>query len=129
MTARLPGATLASARERITDALRQQGFGVLTEIDVQATLKAKLGADFRPYVILGACNPGLAQQALGADLGVGLLLPCNVCIWEDAGAAVVSIVRPESMFEVVRNPALQPVVDEASRRLAAALAQLQAERS
>jgi len=119
-TARLPGATLADARARITDALKEQGFGVLTEIDVQATFKKKLDVDFRPYVILGACNPQLAKRALEADPGVGLLLPCNVVVAEEDGAAVVSIADPRAMFAIVRNDKLQPIVDEAERRLRAA---------
>ena len=119
-TARLPGATLADARARITDALKEQGFGVLTEIDVRATFKKKLDVDFRPYVILGACNPQLAKRALEADPGVGLLLPCNVVVAEEDGAAVVSIADPRAMFAIVRNDKLQPIVDEAERRLRAA---------
>lgn len=119
-TARMPGATLADARARITDALKAQGFGVLTEIDVRATLKQKLDVDFRPYVILGACNPQLAKRALEADPGVGLLLPCNVVVTEEEGAAVVSIADPRAMFAIVRNDTLQPIVDEAERRLRAA---------
>ncbi len=121
-TARLPGVKLEDARARATDALKEQGFGVLTEIDVRATLKKKLDVDFRPYVILGACNPQLARRALEADPGVGLLLPCNVVVAEEDGAAVVSIADPRAMFQIVRDPALQPIVDEAERRLRAALA-------
>ncbi len=117
--ARLPGVSLAEAKRRVTEALKEQGFGVLTEIDVQATLKAKLGIDFRPYVILGACNPALAERALAADLGVGLLLPCNVCLWEDAGGTVVSLVKPEAMLEAAASPSLRPIADEAGRRLRA----------
>lgn len=121
-TARLPGVTLEAARARTTEALQEQGFGVLTEIDVRATLKKKLDVEFRPYVILGACNPKLAKRALEADPGVGLLLPCNVVVAEEDGAAVVSIADPRAMFQIVRDPALQPIVDEAERRLRAALA-------
>ena len=122
-TAHLPGVSFADARARITDALKQQGFGVLTEIDVKATLKSKLDLDFRRYVILGACNPHLAHQALEAELGIGLLLPCNVCVWEDDGGSVVSIARPDAMFDIVKNDALQPVAQEADRRLRLALDQ------
>ena len=123
-TAHLPGVSFADARARITDALKQQGFGVLTEIDVKATLKTKLDLDFRRYIILGACNPHLAHQALEAELGIGLLLPCNVCVWEDdSGGSVVSIARPDAMFEIVKNDALQPVAQEADRRLRLALDQ------
>jgi len=123
-TAHLPGVSFEDARSRVVDALKQQGFGVLTEIDVQATLKTKLDLDFRRYVILGACNPHLAHQALEAELGIGLLLPCNVCVWEDDGGSVVSMARPDAMFEIVKNDALQAVAQEADRRLRLALAQV-----
>ena len=112
------------ARSRITDALKQQGFGILTEIDVKATLKTKLNLEFRRYVILGACNPQLAHQALEVELGIGLLLPCNVCVWEDDGGSVVSIARPDAMFAIVKNGALQAVVQEADQRLRLALDQV-----
>lgn len=116
------------ARARVTDALKQEGFGILTEIDVQATFEQKLGAAFRRYVILGACNPPLAHRALSTDLETGLLLPCNVLVYEDEDGkgATVSIVDPRVMFGMGMNPALQPVADEAAARLqrvAAALAQ------
>ena len=121
-TAHLAGVSPEDARARITAALKEQGFGVLTEIDVRATLKKKLDAEFRPYVILGACNPNLAKQALEGDLGVGLLLPCNVVVWQEDGGSVVSIADPRAMFQIVRNDELQPIVAEAERRLRAALA-------
>jgi uncharacterized protein (DUF302 family) len=105
------------AVERTTAALKEQGFGVLTEIDVKATLKEKLDVDFRKYVILGACNPPLAHQALGTELEIGLLLPCNVIVYEENGGSVVSIVDPLSMLGVVGNPELEPVADEAWTRL------------
>lgn len=120
-TAHLHGVTFEDARARVAQALKQEGFGILTEIDVQATLKAKLGLEFRKYVILGACNPHLAHQALETDLGIGLLLPCNVCVWEEEGGSVVSMARPQAMFEVVQNEALQPIVDDAEQRLRRAL--------
>ena len=123
-TAHLPDVSFEDARSRITDALKQQGFGILTEIDVTATLKAKLNLDFRRYVILGACNPQLAHQALEAELAIGLLLPCNVCVWEDGGGSVVSIARPDAMFEIVKNATLQSVVREADQRLRLALDQV-----
>lgn len=116
-TTKLMGVSLADARGRVESALKEQGFGVLTEIDVQSTLKKKLGADFRPYVILGACNPQLAHRALAGDLGVGLLLPCNVVLWSEDDGTVVSIANPQSMFQVVNDPRLQPIADEATRRL------------
>lgn len=120
-TAHMPGVSFEKARERITDALKQEGFGILTEIDVKATLKAKLDRKFRKYVILGACNPQLAHRALEAELGIGLLLPCNVCVWEGEGGSVVSIARPQAMFGLAPNEALQPVVVDADRRLGRAL--------
>jgi uncharacterized protein (DUF302 family) len=123
-TAHLPGVSFDDAKAKITEALKEEGFGILTEIDVKATLKTKLDLDFRPYTILGACNPSLAHRALEGEIGVGLLLPCNVCVWEDEGGAVVSIAKPEAMFQVVRNDALQPVADEADARLRRALARL-----
>ena len=120
-TAHMRGVSFEDARARVTDALKHEGFGILTEIDVQSTLKAKLDRSFRKYVILGACNPQLAHRALEAELGIGLLLPCNVCVWEEEDGSVVSIARPQSMFDLVRNEALQPVVDDADQRLRRAL--------
>ena len=123
-TAHLPGVSFDEARSRIVDALKKEGFGVLTEIDVKSTLKAKLDRDFRRYVILGACNPQLAHRALEAELGIGLLLPCNVCVWEEEGGRVVSAARPEAMFELVNRQDVQPVAQEASQRLRRALEQI-----
>jgi uncharacterized protein (DUF302 family) len=123
-TAHLDGVTFDDARARVTAALKGQGFGVLTEIDVKATKKAKLNMDFRRYVILGACNPELAHRALETELAVGLLLPCNVCLWEEDGGTVVSIARPSAMFEIVKSAALQPLVGEVDRRLLRAIDQI-----
>ena len=123
-TAHLPGVPFDDARARTIDALKNEGFGVLTEIDVKSTLKAKLDRDFRRYVILGACNPGLAHRALEAELGIGLLLPCNVCVWEEEGGSVVSIARPGAMFELVNRQDVQPVAEEADQRLRRALQQV-----
>lgn len=106
-----------TAVERTTAALKEEGFGVLTEIDVKATLKEKLDADFRKYVILGACNPSLAHRALSTDLEIGLLLPCNVIVYEEDGGSVVSIVDPLLMMDVMENPDLDPVAQEARARL------------
>ena len=89
------------AARRVTAALKDEGFGILTEIDVQATLKQKLDADFRRYVILGACNPSLAHRALLADLDVGLLLPCNVIVYEEDGGSVISVIDPLAMLGVL----------------------------
>ncbi|MGD8625164.1 MAG: DUF302 domain-containing protein [Anaerolineae bacterium] len=106
------------ARETAIEALKQEGFGVLTEIDVKATLKQKLDADFRKYTILGACNPPLAHRALRTELEIGLMLPCNVIVYEkEGGSSVVSIVDPISMLGVVESPELEPVADEARARL------------
>jgi uncharacterized protein (DUF302 family) len=123
-TAHLPGVSFDEARARTVDALKDEGFGVLTEIDVKSTLKAKLDRDFRRYAILGACNPQLAHRALEAELGIGLLLPCNVCVWEEEGGSVVSIARPEAMFELVNRQDVQPVAHEADQRLRRALEQV-----
>ena len=106
------------AIEKTTAALKEEGFGVLTEIDVKATLKKKLDADFRRYIILGACNPNLAYQALQNELEIGLLLPCNVIVYEtDEGQSTVSIVDPLSMLGVVESPTIDLIANEARTRL------------
>jgi uncharacterized protein (DUF302 family) len=105
------------AVEKVVTALKEEGFGVLTEVDVKATVKEKLNVDFRKYVIMGACNPPLAHQALSTDLDIGLLLPCNVIVYEDAGESVVAVLDPISMLDVVENPDLDPVAEEAHGRL------------
>ena len=117
------------AIEKVSAALKEEGFGVLTSIDVKSTLKQKLDVDFRKYAILGACNPPLAHRALSQELGIGLLLPCNVIVYEEEGSGepstVVSIVDPVAMMEVANSPALASVAEEAQarlRRVAAALA-------
>ena len=121
-TRQLRGTTYEQAIERVTAALKNEGFGVLTSIDVKDTLKKKINVDFRRYVILGACNPHLAQRALGAELGIGLLLPCNVTVFEgDGGEVVVQIIKPQAMFEVVRKPGLEALVAEADAKLKRAL--------
>ena len=114
------------AVERVVAALKEEGFGVLTEIDMKATLKKKLNTDFRAYTILGACNPPLAHQALSTDLELGLLLPCNVIVYEEDGGSQVSIVDPISMLGVVENPELEPVASEARTRLRRVLETLNA---
>ncbi len=111
-------ATFDNALARVTDALKAEGFGVLTEIDVQATLKNKLDVDFRPYRILGACNPSLAHRALLAAPEVGLLLPCNVTVQQtEAGAVEVALVDPLAMLGVIAHPGLQPIAVEARAKL------------
>ena len=104
-------------RERVAAALKVEGFGVLTEIDVKQTMKQKIDAEFRKYAILGACNPNLAYKALSTDLEIGLLLPCNVIVYEEDGGSVVSIVDPRMMMQIAANPELESVAQEARARL------------
>ena len=121
-TRRFERTPLAVTRSRITNALSKEGFGILTEIDVQATLKKKLGKDVPPFVILGACNPVLADRALAADPGIGLLLPCNVTLRDDGdGGTVVSVARPDSMFAIVGRADVEPIARDAGERLLRAL--------
>jgi uncharacterized protein (DUF302 family) len=106
------------AVSKATDALKEEGFGVLTEIDVKATLKKKLDVDFRKYVILGACNPSYAYRTLQADLDVGLLLPCNMIVYEtNEGKSCVSAVNPVSALGVIKNDTLREIADEVSQKL------------
>ena len=110
--------TLADTVLAVTGALKKEGFGILTEIDVQATLKAKIGVDIPPYLILGACNPQLAYRGLQAEPELGLLLPCNVIVYDNRdGTCTISIVDPLQMLGMVNNPQLQPMADEANQRL------------
>ena len=115
------------AVEKATAALKTQGFGVLTTIDVQQTLKVKLDRDFRKYVILGACNPALADRALHAELEVGLLLPCNVIVYETGSASsVVAAMAPLAALGIVGdNPALVEVAQDTDARLRAALSEIE----
>jgi uncharacterized protein (DUF302 family)/glutaredoxin len=125
LTRVIPGMTFSDAVPRVQAALADEGFGVLTEIDVKATMKKKLDVDFTNYVILGACNPPLAHQALSAEPGVGLLLPCNVVVTEDQdGNAVVSAIDPMSLFSVVGRPDIEPVAKQVGERLRRVMASI-----
>jgi uncharacterized protein (DUF302 family) len=115
----------AKTAEHVRRSLKDQGFGVLTEIDVKATLRAKLGEDMEDYLILGACNPPLAHRALQADRRIGLLLPCNVVVRADGDYTIVEALDPVVMLGVADRDDLQPVAAEAAARLEAALASLQ----
>ncbi len=118
------GIPFADAVSRVRTALQQQGFGVITEIDVTATLRAKLGKQIEDYIILGACSPPIAHQALDIDRSLGLLLPCNVVVRAAADGTVVEALDPQVMVTLTGRPELKPVADEVARRLASALAAL-----
>lgn len=117
-------APFAEVVARVRDALKAQGFGVLTEIDVQATLRDRLGEEMEDYLILGACNPPLAHRALTADRKIGLLLPCNVVVRTAGGQTIVEALDPQVMVEVTGEPSLEPIAAEAASRLRAALGPL-----
>ena len=112
-----------AAITKITETLKTQGFGILTEIDVKATLKKKLDKDFTPYIILGACNPPLAFRALSEEIDIGLLLPCNVNVYKDpkSGKTVVSAIDPQVLVEVTGRADLKPIADEVRGKLIAAI--------
>jgi uncharacterized protein (DUF302 family) len=112
------------ALSRVTDELAKEGFGVLTRIDVQATLKAKLGVDFRRYTILGACNPGFAHRALQAEDRIGTMLPCNVVVQEKIDGVEVSAVDPVASMAAIDNPALAGIAAEVRKRLQAVIGRL-----
>lgn len=113
------------ALEKVSEALKKQGFGVLTEIDVKATLKKKMDVDFRKYKILGACNPLFALKALAAELEIGLLLPCNVIVYEnDAGKTAVMAIDPVAAMTMVDNAEVEKVAREVKQRLEMALESL-----
>ena len=113
------------AVDKVKEALKNEGFGVLTEIDVQATLKKKLGVDFRPYVILGACNPPLAYKALTTEDKIGTMLPCNVVVHQSEGGAIeVAAVDPVASMQAVDNPALLETAQEVRGRLQRVVASL-----
>lgn len=111
------------ALQKVTEALKAEGFGVLTTIDVKATMKAKLDVEFRRYVILGACNPPLAHQALSEELEIGLLLPCNLIVYERAeGGSTISAMNALAAMSFTGNPGLEPIAQEATARLERVLA-------
>ena len=110
---------------RVTEELKKEGFGILTEIDVQKTLKAKIDVDFRPYRILGACNPGFAHKALLAEDKIGTMLPCNVIVQQHApGSVEVSAVDPMESMKAIENPALGSIATEVRNKLQRVIAQL-----
>ncbi|ORW14836.1 ABC transporter [Mycolicibacter nonchromogenicus] len=114
------GADFDAVAEKTREVLKDNGFGVLTEIDMQATLKAKLGEDMERYLILGACNPPLAHRAVTAEKRIGVLLPCNVVVREDTehpGTVLVEAMNPELMAQVLDNPAVAPIADEVSEKI------------
>jgi uncharacterized protein (DUF302 family) len=113
----LEGVSMEQALEKVSEALKANGFGVLTKIDVKETLKSKIGVDFRPYVILGACNPKLAHKALQGESMIGLLLPCNVVVQESEGGVLVSFADPQAMFELVPDAPIGDIAAEARRLL------------
>jgi uncharacterized protein (DUF302 family) len=114
----------ADALGRVRTALQEQGFGVLTEIDVTATMRAKLGEEMEDYIILGACRPPSAHQALAVDRSIGLLLPCNVVVRSDGSGTMVEALDPQVMVTLTGRPELKPVADDVGERLARALAAL-----
>ncbi len=117
--------SFSEAVEAVTEALRTEGFGVLTEIDVQETLKQKLDVPFRRYLILGTCNPPLAHQALQNELEIGLLMPCNVIVYEiDGGRTAVSIADPMAMMAITGASALQTMAEQAKAKLTRVLGQI-----
>jgi uncharacterized protein (DUF302 family) len=113
------------AIEKVTSALQEEGFGILTEIDVKATLKKKLGVDYKPYRILGACNPPFAHEALEAENLIGVLLPCNVVVWDDDCHRVIAAMEPGIMKTMDDNPKIKEVADEISLRLKRVLQKLE----
>jgi len=115
----------ATALVKAREALMAQGFGILSEIDVQAKFREKLGIDYRPYVILGACKPPLAHQALSAEIELGVLLPCNVVVYvDDAGQTTVSAMDPVKAMQVIGNPAVAAIAGEVKALLSRALEQI-----
>lgn len=112
------------AIERAKETLKAEGFGVLAEINIKEKLQEKLGVEFREYVILGACNPPIAYQALQAEIGLGLLLPCNVVVYEEGGQAVVAAIDAVKMLSIVGNPQLEAAAAQVNEKLQRAIANL-----
>jgi len=112
---------LSQAVEKIIDALKSRGFGILTRIDVQSVLKEKIGAEFHPYVILGACNPRMAHQALQAEDKIGTMLPCNVIVQEVGGKTEVAAVDPAASMQAIQNPGLEAIAVRVREELKAAV--------
>lgn len=110
-----------AAVEKVTETLKEEGFGVLTSIDVKATLKAKIDKDFKRYVILGACNPNLAYQGLTTEPDIGLLLPCNVVVQEDGDGSLVTAIDPETMLGVVGNESLKEMATQVKEKITRAI--------
>ncbi|MDX2436973.1 MAG: DUF302 domain-containing protein [Acidobacteriota bacterium] len=114
----LPGMEYDDAVVRATESLAEEGFGVLTEIDVKATLKKKLDVDFKRYIILGACNPQLAHQAMTGEPFIGVLLPCNVLVMErDGGGSIVAALKPTAAFSLVDNPDVAPIAEQVEEKM------------
>ena len=118
------GSGFDAAVSRVTEALAKEGFGVLTEIDVAATLKKKLGLDLPPYRILGACNPQFAHQAIELEPQIGALLPCNVVVREDKGKTRVEIMDPQAVLQLVERPEIEGIAAEVRKRLERVIATL-----
>ncbi|GFG87020.1 DUF302 domain-containing protein [Mycolicibacter algericus] len=124
MSTAVTGADFDTVAAKTRELLKDNGFGVLTEIDMQATLKAKLGEDMERYLILGACNPPLAHRAVTAEKRIGVLLPCNVVVREDPQqpeTVLVDAMNPQLMAQVVDNPALAPIADEVTEKIRAVI--------
>ena len=110
------------AVDKVTEELKKEGFGVLTSIDVKDTLKKKINVDFKKYTILGACNPPLAHQALQVEEELGLLLPCNIVVYEKEEKTVISVFDPNIMAHLIDNPEMKPVAEEVKKKLQKVLA-------
>lgn len=117
----LKDAGFEEAIEAVTHALKEEGFGILTEIDIQATMKKKLDVDFKPYKILGACNPPYAYKALTAEDKIGTMLPCNVIVQQQDGGIEVAAVDPMASMQAVENPSLETIASEIQQKLKAAI--------